>query len=82
MEKEGIALNISREWYIKVFNEYVLQKYGSLEVLQKYDLIRDGEIRNYMYKQIVEYYKIEANDVVKCMRENARLCNECINKYK
>lgn len=75
-------LSISKEWYRKVFEDYVTSKYGCLEVLSKYDTIRDGEIRNYMYKQVAENYHLDTKDISKCMSENGRLCSECINRYR
>lgn len=75
-------INISKEWYTKVFNDYVISKYGSLDVLIKYDEIRYGEIGDYMYKQVVKYYHPDVKDITKCMTENRRLCSECINRYR
>lgn len=51
-------------------------------MLSKYDTIRDGEIRNYMYKQVAENYHLDTKDISKCMSENGRLCSECINRYR
>ena len=82
VEKERIALNISREWYAKVFNEYVLEEYESLEVLKQYDTIRDGDIQAHMYTEVVRYYKPNAEELKKIVRENQKLCIECINKYR
>ncbi len=75
-------LNISKEWYRKVFDDYVISKYGSLDVLSQYDTIRDGKMSDYMYKQVVKYYHPDVNDITKCMSENKKLCSECINRYR
>lgn len=75
-------LNISKEWYRTVFDDYVISKYGSLDVLRQYDEIHDGRIGDYMYKQVVKYYQPDVKDITKCITENRKLCSECINRYK
>ncbi len=75
-------LNISKEWYRKVLENYVISKYGSLDVLSQYNPIRDGEIGDYMYKQVAKYYHPDVKDITKCMAKNRKLCSECINRYK
>ena len=75
-------VNISKEWYRNVFENYVISKYGSLDVLNHYDNIRDGKIGDYMYKQVAKYYNPEVKDIIKYMTENRKLCSECITRYR
>lgn len=75
-------LNISKEWYRKALEDYVISKYGSLDVLSQYDTILYGEIGDHMYKEVVKYYQPSVNDITRCMTENRKLCSECINRYR
>lgn len=84
VEKEGDdpMLNISKEWYKKVFEQHIISEYGTLDVLKQYDVIRFGKIQDHMLKEVMRNYNLKDNEITTVITKNRQLCSECINKYR